>query len=480
MKRAWSRKNLWDSLPRPVRRWLGAAVGAVPARYLLGGQFRRTLRMALAAQWWPAERTRAFQVRRLRHICSLALRSPFYRERFKRSGFDPRDIRRPEDIAGLGTIDRRTLNEQLDRMLVTSSRWPWVDEVATAGTSGRPLRFYAPASRSAIEYAYLVASWSRIGYRLGAPLAVFRGRTIGRDADGMHHEYDPLFRHHGYSSFHMSDSQMAEYLQHADRLGRFFLHGYPSTVTVLGRYLQRAGRPALAGLAGVILESEIVYPRQRRMIEAAFGCPVLACYGHSEKLVLAVECEGTAAYHVWPTYGYFELLDDDGRPVSTPGESGEIVATGFVNTVAPFIRYRTGDYATYVADRCDRCGREHVLLTDIRGHRTQESLIAVNGDEISWTAVNMHDDTFARVRQFQFAQDTPGLAVLRIVPADGFGGQDRARIVRNLGHKLNGRIDFDIEIVDAIELTPRGKAVYVEQRIGGPRLNDEADRSCSH
>ena len=137
----------------------------------------------------------------------------------------------------------------------------------------------------------------------------------------------------------------------------------------------------------------------------------------------------------------------------------------------PFIRYRTGDWATYLGDRCRECGREHAIIRDIRGHRIQEVLIAADGSEISWTALNMHDDTFLRVRQFQFIQEKPGKAVLRVIPAAGFSQEDSARIQKNLGYKLDGRITFDIKLVDSIELSPRGKAIYVDQRISPDNLN---------
>jgi phenylacetate-CoA ligase len=201
------------------------------------------------------------------------------------------------------------------------------------------------------------------------------------------------------------------------------------------------------------------------MVEETFGCRCFSCYGHSEKLVLAVECEQSTDYHVWPTYGCCELLDDDGRPITTPGQRGEIVGTGFINTVMPFVRYRTGDYATYVGSRCEACGREHVVLRDIQGHRTQEMLIAADGSGIPWTALNMHDDTFLHVRQFQFFQDTPGKAVLRIVPAAQFGAGDAERIQRNLHPKLEDRLTFTIQLVETILLPARGKAIYVDQRI---------------
>jgi len=77
----------------------------------------------------------------------------------------------------------------------------------------------------------------------------------------------------------------------------------------------------------------------------------------------------------------------------------------------------------------------------------------------------MHDDTFLHVRQFQFLQETPGHAVLRIVPAKGFAEKDARRIRQNLGRKLNGQLLFDIEIVNAVTPSARGKAIYVDQRI---------------
>ena len=90
----------------------------------------------------------------------------------------------------------------------------------------------------------------------------------------------------------------------------------------------------------------------------------------------------------------------------------------------------------------------------------------------------MHNDTFIHVRQFQFFQETPGRAVLRIVPANGFGEDDADRIHRNLGRKLDSQLAFTIELIEAIPLSTRGKAIYVDQRIQQEkrdRLNSESD-----
>ena len=60
-----------------------------------------------------------------------------------------------------------------------------VDYGSTGGTSGTPLHFYLDASRSSVEYAYLTISWERVGYELGMPMAVLRGRTVRADRAGL-------------------------------------------------------------------------------------------------------------------------------------------------------------------------------------------------------------------------------------------------------------------------------------------------------
>ena len=477
----WSNRShrIWqDRIPGWLKRAATGPLHRIPPQWLLGYPFAKSLRFVHRAEHWSADEARAYQLAQLRRICTLAYEhAPFYRRLFDEVSFDPHDLRRVEDLTGLPTINKDTLRAHLREMCTVPPHAPGVDAVATAGTGGAPLHFYMNSDRAAVEYAHLVASWQRVGYALGTPLAVFRGRVVAPAGDGFRHEYDPLLRHHYYSVFHLSDENMQRDLDHVRSLGPCFLHVYPSAIAALARFVRRTGHQTPANVRGVIAESEIVYPDQRQRVEEVFGCRYFSCYGHTEKLVLAAECEHSTDYHVWPTYGYFELLDAAGRPVTTPGQAGEIVATGFINTVVPFIRYRTGDWATYVGPGCSACGRQHPLIRDIRGHRAQEFLIASDGTEIPWVALNMHDDTFIHVRQFQFYQDTPGYAVLRIVRANGFGAPDRERILSKLQSKLDGQLVIDIETTHSIPLSPRGKSIYVLQRTPHP---DHAPLSTAH
>ncbi len=465
MKKALSKKNLWDNAPSLIRTTLGSVLGMMPPKWLLGRSFREQTRFVERAQWWSAEHAREHQLAKLREILKLAYESTqFYREMLDRIGFRPGALECVDDMCRLPTIDKATVVKHLAEMTARSVDARDVDYVSTGGTSGEPLRFYINASRSSVEYAYLITSWGRVGYTLGMPMAVLRGRIVQPNRQGVRHDYDPLLRHHYYSNFHMTDDNMQQYLRHIHRIGPCVLHAYPSSAHALAKYILAAGELAPQCIQSVILESENVHADQVQTIEDVFGVRTFSSYGHTEKCVLATQCEHSRDYHIWPTYGFFELLDEDGAPVDTPGQEGEIVGTSFINTVVPFIRYRTGDYATYVGDRCEACGREHTVIRHIKGRWPQGGLIAIDGSLVSMTALNVHDDTFRCVREYQFHQSVPGRAALCIVPSGAVDEHEQQRIVVNMNKRLQGQVELSLEIRSELVKTAQGKQPRVIQK----------------
>lgn len=461
MKKAFSKKNLWAATPPAVKRVLAPLISLARPEFYLGRRFRQELAFVREAQFWPAERARAYQLARLRETCLLAATTPYYRKLFQDAGFAPGDLKRPEDLQLLPTMDKSTVVANLAEMCAVPPDGAGVDYVATGGSSGAPLRFYAPASRSSVEYAYLVAGWERAGYRLGTPLAVLRGRPVAVDGSGLHHEYDPLLRHHFYSNFHTTDADLLRYVEHIRTLGPCFLHVYPSSVTRLATALRQSGVACPDNVRGILAGSEMVYAEDRTMVEETISPNYHAWYGHSEKLVLAAECEHSSDYHVWPTYGYFELLGEDGQAVTTPGERGEIVGTGFINTVTPFIRYRTGDWAVYGGEKCAACGREQTLLRQVLGRWPQGGLEARDGSVISMTTANLHDDTFEQVADYQFRQLEAGRAELCIIQARPLSLEERAELGRRVEQALQGQVSIAVRAVDELEKTPAGKQLRV-------------------
>lgn len=465
MKISLSRKNIWEKTPYFVKSTVGQFLRKIPPEYFFGKRFKTNQKFIEEAEWWPRQKSLEYQLSEIQRICHLAGRTPFYKRVFSDSGFDPSKLTSLGELAKLPTMNRTTVNRHLDEMCTMSFKSAGIDYVTTGGTSGVPLRFYIGADRSSVEYPYILLGWKRTGFKLGLPLAVFRGRVVRKNKYGLYHEHDPILNHHYYSNFHMNDSNMAKYLDHISTIGRCFLHVYPSSVACLARFIRRSQVEPPENILGILAESENIYPDQRKLVEEVFKVPYFSSYGHTEKLVAAAECQYSTDYHVWPTYGYFELLDEDGKPVTKPGDRGEIVGTGFINNVVPFIRYRTGDFATYVDNKCALCGREHLIIADIRGHNVQENILAIDGALIPWSAVNMHDDTFDNVLQYQMYQDTPGRGVLKIAPAPAFSAKDSKKIIQNLEKKFRNQFSFEISVVEEIPLSKSGKAIFVDQHI---------------
>ena len=464
MKKAFSKKNIWEAMPPVFKKLTGLALSVVPLEYLIGRKFRETTKLILSADKWTKAEINAYHLKQLKQQVNLAYdKCPAYRKLYDDANIDVSTFNSLNDFKKLPLIDKAFINNNTEGLLLVDKNDSDVDYVTTGGTSGIPLAFYINASRSQVEYAYLVDGWRRAGFKLGDIKAVLRGRVTA-SKEGIHQSYDPIFKEHYYSNFHMSDKDMSHYICHIKTLKDCFLHVYPSSIYQLARFAKKENI-TLNNIKGILAESENVYPEQRTFVESVFNCRYFSAYGHSEKLVAAGECEHTADYHVWPTYGYLELLDENSNLIAEKGQVGEIVGTGFINTVMPFIRYKTGDFAEYVGNYCEACQRHHLIIKNIRGHRIQEHLVAQDNSLISWTAVNMHDDTFDDVLQYQFYQDTPGVAVIKIRASKVFSEESKQRIINNINNKLQHQIEVSVIQVDDIPLTERGKSIFVDQHL---------------
>lgn len=106
----------------------------------------------------------------------------------------------------------------------------------------------------------------------------------------------------------------------------------------------------------VLLSAEYVSEESRNTIEAAWGCRVFEHYGMTEMgLGCAVHCSELAGCHIRECDLYLEVIDPETGEVLPDGEEGEIVFTTLTRKGMPFIRYRTGDWSSYIKEPC-ACG----------------------------------------------------------------------------------------------------------------------------
>ena len=168
-------------------------------------------------------------------------------------------------------------------------------------------------------------------------------------------------------------------------------------------------------------------------------------------------------FHLCPFYGHTEILGAGDQEIGV-GQIGELVGTSFWMMATPFIRYRTMDYAVKGEEACSSCGRQFQLLRSIDG-RLREMVVSANGQHISMTAINMHDDTFDDVAQFRFVQHKPGRLVLQVIPKGSYGPAAEARMRAKLMSKLGFDFELEVRCVDSIPRSSSGKLSFLEQHL---------------
>jgi phenylacetate-CoA ligase len=464
MSLATEARRVLERLPAPAREAIESSVAFVPRPWLYGHRFRAVRAGLARSERWPAERMRAEQDRRVRELVAWSYaRVPYYRRVMDERGVRPEHVRGASDLPLLPTIDRATLRAHGEEMIARGVPAGAREMVATGGTSGEPLAFWIDRGRSSTEWAFMTWQWGRVGYRPGAGRAVLRGLMVGGDDPDAVAEWHPLLDELALSTFKLARSTLSRYVEAIARRRPKFLHAYPSSAEHLGRLLAEVSRDRRPRFRALLLGSENLYPAQRAYLEQAFGCPVFAWYGHSEKCLLGGGCERSADYHLFPEYGVLEVVDDAGRPVG-PGGRGTLVGTGFMNRVMPFVRYATDDRATLVEGAC-ACGRPYPRVRDIEGRWHGERLFGDGGRVFSMTALNTHGGAFERIERFRIVQEAPGEAEVLIVPGPRFTAQDALAVVDEYERRASGAVRFHARTVEELPLTGRGKFQFIEQRI---------------
>ena len=452
---------LLDCLSPGQRNGLKRALAVIPSAWRQRPVYRRWRRFLDEAQFWPRERIVAWQLEKLRDLIRLAVtQTDGYRELYARAGVKPEDIRSLDDVRKLPFTTKEMFRDQTAAFTIRQGGGRYV---TTGGSTGIPFGFHELPETSEIEKAFMHTGWAWMGWQQGQGSAVLRGGFIGTEMDFA--AYDPFHRQLALSSYFLTARNVAQYLDAIRQAGLRVLQAYPSSLNLLCDLVKEQRLQGKLELDLILLGSENVYDWQLEKFEQTFPkAKFFSWYGHCEKAVLAPWCEHTRQFHSWPFYGLTEIINPDGSESAEGGE-GEIVGTSFHQRVTPFIRYRTMDRAVKGPSACSGCGRQFPILSRIAG-RSHEVIVTASGRYISMTAINMHDDIFDALRQFQFRQEKPGEVTFQYVAKAGALPETELAKIRNgLQLKLGSDTKLALHAVDEIPRTKAGKYRFLDQRL---------------
>jgi phenylacetate-CoA ligase len=415
-----------------------------------------------ATQWWPREQIEVLQLERMRALLAhAAAHVPYYRELFRKSGFDPREIRALADLARLPFLTKPLIRANVDAL--KSERAQGLARFNTGGSSGEPLVFYIGAERVGHDVA---AKWRATrwwGVDIGDPEVVVWGSPIELGAqDRLRALRDRLMRTELLPAFEMSEPKLDRFVERIRVRRPRMLFGYPSAIALIARHAQRRGvRMDDLGVAVAFVTAERLYDDQREAIARTFGCRVANGYGGRDAGFVAHECpEG--GMHLTAEDVIVETVDPAGS-VLAPGQAGEIVVTHLATKDFPFIRYRTGDVGV-LDDRVCPCGRGLPLLREVHG-RTTDFVVAADGTVMHGLALIYSVREEPGIERFKIVQESLARTRVLVVPSPAFDPAAVERIRAAFKRRLGGEVDVSVEIVADIPPEQSGKHRYVVSRV---------------
>lgn len=338
----------------------------------------------------------------------------------------------------------------------------------TGGSTSIPMKFYLEkvTSRSrAFAYNQVFDAMTGIGHH--DLMYALRGRTVPGSGtfESSIWMFDPIKRYVHLSSDHLEPEYMEQYVAAMRKWKCRFIQAFPSAIYPLARWLKDHPAPDVtSSIHSIQLFSENAYQHQVDLLREVFNCDVFVEYGQSERVVKAVTLANEPRCHFWPTYGRPELIGFDGKPVTVPGQLGEIVGTSYDNKVMPFIRYRTGDMAVLSASKSELF--PGTLVVDRIEGRLQEFLVCRGERLVSIATIGAaHFDALAGAERMQFEQSEAGKATLKVQASTPLSDDVKSRLARGLLEKTQGGLDVEVVNVETVERTKAGKHRLLVQHL---------------
>jgi phenylacetate-CoA ligase len=398
---------------------------------LYSSRYKKTYDFVKHSEGWSSKQIQSNQWQQLTTLLQHAYHNvPYYNTLFKTQGLTPNDFRSFDDFQQLPFLTKELVQDHSNEFKATNYPTHVFEETNTGGSTGFSLRFYV---EKGVWFAQHLAYIKILLERGGCQVMDKSVQIIGREKPW---EYRPLSQTLVLSSYRMTDENLPRYVQKIERLHPSYIIGYPSAITLLAQYM-KSNMIELKGLKAIFCFGETIYDWQREFLETFFQCRVHGQYGHRERCVLAGTCEKSNSYHIFPDYGFVELISRNGQPVTKDGQTGEIVATGFHTGIYPFIRYKTGDIATYSTHHCE-CGRHYPLFKTIEG-RVQEFMVSSTNRLVPLMGVlQLISKSSPNMKEYQLYQDHEGELILHIVKKEGFSDDDARHIRENVQSRLGG------------------------------------------
>lgn len=421
--------------------------------------YREGMRFRSAAAAWTEQQKRDWTLRRLRDaVRRAATDTTYYRELFKRIGFDPWTDFSYKDFSQLPVLEREDVH-RADLALVSASiPCNQLRRDATGGSTGTPTHVWLGPEElgwreSGIEY-YM----RRLGLPRGTRLGFLWGHHLDPVRSDKFRDRARDFRENirWFDCFRLSPERLRQYHIELQRWQPPCIVAYATALAALAEEVQRHGWSPKYPTHCFVTGAEKLMPHDRATIEATFSRPIHERYGGRDVGLIGFQVNGGCGRDFeidWPNL----LIEPE-----TESTQSSILITKLHADAMPMLRYRVGDIG-YFAEGA-KPGHPAFTLQEILGRQTDRIWLPtgawIQGSQLP------HIMKDYPVREYQLVQSADLSVLVRVIPRDGFTENSRHAILRTLAANLPG-ISLAVHLVNEIPRTRSNKQRPVLSEVDG-------------
>ena len=215
----------------------------------------------------------------------------------------------------------------------------------TSGSSGDPFIFAKDKFSHALTWATIIDrfGWHEIDFN-SSYQARFYGIPLDFLGNRKERFKDFLSNRFRFSIFDLSDFVLERFLNEFKTRRFDYINGYTSSIVLFAKFLQQKNivlTSICPTLKVCVVTSEMLFDKDKILLEKQFGVPVVNEYGASELDLIAFQ-NPDGEWQVNSETLFVEILDENNK-VLPYGKEGRVVITSLFNKAHPFIRYDIGD-----------------------------------------------------------------------------------------------------------------------------------------
>lgn len=430
-----------------------------------GKEHRKYYKFFSESSQWDKTKIAEWQFQKVKEMVDYAYHHvEFYHILYNKHGFHPKTLNTWKDFEKVPCIDKQMIKANSVRFYSDECTDIKYRIDYTGGSTGQPMKFALDESMYQREDAVYRFYWKNVGFNVGEKCIVLRGKKIYTSSNPTVYEYNRFWNYMYLDSSYLEQKFLPLYIDAIRKFNAKVIQAYPSSLLLLAK-LCEACNIEIPSFSIIFLGSENVDSFMIKEIKEKFCCQkVYNQYGHSEKAVLALQTPNGQSMAFVPTYGYAELVDNNGKVVTKDGEIGEIIATGFSKTM-PFIRYKTNDLAYASNEITDDYMSQWKKIKGIEG-RLHEFIITSTGRKISICTVGgAHISELNEILDMQYEQNRPGELIINILAKEKLNSDMKERIAMKYMQLFDGEMECFVKQVEVIKRTSRNKKVMLIQNI---------------